>query len=128
MFGLFNLFGRSPAFRALDRALREAGVHPALVPEAVKLTILKLQKNEAGTVASLAEDGCVEAARLFAYCMLGREQFIAANSVSEAEGIERRVEAAIAAGDSLDAQLILLAVHSGLIDADIADRIDVERD
>jgi hypothetical protein len=128
MFGLFNLFGRSPALRALDRALREAGVHPALVPEAVKLTILKLHKNEAGTVASLAEDGCAEAARLFAYCMLGREQFIAANGVSDAEGVERRVEAAILAGDSLDAQLILLAVHSGLIDAEIADRIDVERE
>jgi len=128
MFGLFNLFGRSPALRALDRALREAGVHPVLVPEAVKLTILKLHKNEAESVTNLGEDGCAEAARLFAYCMLGRDQFFADNSVSDAEQVERRVEAAIAAGDSLDAQIILLALHSGLIDAEIADRIDVERE
>jgi hypothetical protein len=128
MFSLINLFGRSPALKALDYALREAGLHPVLVPEAVKLTILKLHKNETETETRRGEGAYDEAAKLFSYCMLGREEFIASNSVPAADEVERRVQSAIAAGDSLDAQLILLALHSGLIAAEIAERIDVERE
>jgi len=42
MFGLFSLFGRSTA---LEGALKEAGIHPLLVPEAVKLTIVRIHKR-----------------------------------------------------------------------------------
>lgn len=122
MFGLLNLFGRSAALKAVDRALRTAGLHPALVPESVKLTILRLHGTEAGPETRTTFD---EAAQLFAYCMLGRDQFIDANSVSAADRAERRLEWAIVAGESLDAQLILLAHHSGLIHGEIADQIDV---
>jgi hypothetical protein len=52
VFSLFDLFGRSAAVKALDHALREAGLHPLLVPEAVKLTILQLQKKNEGTRSS----------------------------------------------------------------------------
>lgn len=128
MFGLFTLFGRSATLKALDHALREAGVHPALVPEAVKLTILRLHSTEAETGTRHRDEAFREAARLFAYCMLGSEQFEESNSRSDAERVERRLDAAIAAGDSLDAQLVLLALHSGLIAPEIADRIDVERE
>ncbi len=31
MFGIFDLFGRSAVLKALDHALREAGLHPLLV-------------------------------------------------------------------------------------------------
>ncbi|MBX9740498.1 MAG: hypothetical protein K2X62_10510 [Beijerinckiaceae bacterium] len=127
MFGLLNLFGRSAALKAADRALRRAGLHPVLVPEAVKLTILRLHKKDADSERT-SEDALDEAAQLFAYCMLGRDQFIDANSVSAADSAERRLEWAIVAGESLDAQLILLAHHSGLIHEEIADRIDVEKD
>lgn len=127
MFGLLNLFGRSAALKAVDRALRTAGLHPALVPEAVKLTILRLHSTEAGPETRTGQDAFDEAAELFAYCMLGRDQFIDANSVSSADRAERRLEWAIVAGESLDAQLILLAHHSGLIHGEIADRIDVEK-
>ena len=37
MLGIFGLFGRSRDTQRLDRALRSAGVHPRLVPDAVKI-------------------------------------------------------------------------------------------
>lgn len=125
MFGLFDLFGRSAAIKALDQALRAAGLHPLLVPEAVKLTILRLHKKEAGPGSGHSETGHDDSARLLAYCMLGHEQFIECNSTGAADRVEQRLEAAIAAGDSLDAKIVLLALHSGLIAPEIADRIDV---
>jgi hypothetical protein len=127
MFGLLNLFGRSAALKAVDRALRMAGLHPALVPESVKLTILRLHSTEAEPETRTGQGAFDEAAQLFAYCMLGRDQFIDANSVSAADWTERRLEWAIVAGESLDAQIILLVHHSGLIHGEIADRIDVEK-
>jgi hypothetical protein len=126
MLGLFNLFGRSDDLKALDQALREAGVHPRTVPEAVKLTTVRLLKEAPGAGARIPDAAYAEAAQLLGYCMLGPEQFVASNSMREAEGVERRLEAAIAVGTGLDARLILLALHSGLIVAEVADRFDVE--
>ena len=128
MFSLFNLFGRSGPLEAVDRALRAAGLHPVLVPEAVKLTILRLHKTEAATGKEPGQSAFDDSAQLFAYCVLGRDQFIEANGVPAADRAEERLASAIIAGDSLDAQLILLAVHSGLIQGEIADRIDVEKE
>jgi hypothetical protein len=126
MFGLFNLFGRSAELKALDQALREAGLHPQIVPEPVKLTMVRLLKAPLAPGASLPQPAYDEAARLLGYCMLGREQFMASTSLSEAERVEARLEAAIAEGDGLDARLILLALHSGVISAEVADRFEVE--
>jgi hypothetical protein len=126
MFGLFNLFGRSAELKALDQALREAGLHPQTVPEPVKLTTVRLLKGQPGAGPSLPQDAYDEAARLLGYCMLGREQFIASTGMAEAERVEDRLEAAIAAGDGLDARIILLALHSGVIVAEVADRFEVE--
>ena len=122
MFSIFDIFGRSASVKALEHALREAGLHPLLLPEAVKLTILQIQKKDR-TTADPAHD---DAAQLLAYCMLGREQFIESNNLDAADRVEARFEAAIAEGDSRDAKIILLALHAGLIAPDIADRIDVE--
>jgi len=57
--------------------------------------------------------------------MLGRAPFIESNDIPAADRAEDRIEAAIAAGDSADAKLILLALHSGLITAEIAEQFDV---
>jgi len=84
MFGLFNIFGRSAAVKALDHALREAGVHPLLVPEAVKLTILQLLKKDEGARRMPRQAACDEAAQLLAYCMLGREPFVESNDLDAA--------------------------------------------
>lgn len=125
MFGLLNLFGRSPELKALDHALQEAGLHPRTVPEAVKLTAVRLLK-EANAGASLAEPPYADAAQLLGLCILGRDQFIASNGIRAADRAEDRLDAAIAAGDSLDAKLLLLALHSGVIVPEVADRFDVE--
>ena len=126
MFGLFTLFGRSAEFQALDRALREAGLHPRIVPEPVKLTTLRLLKAQPGAGAGLAPAACDDAAQLLGYCMLGRDQFIASAGMAEAERVEDRLEAAIADGEGLDADLVLLTLHAGVIAAEVADRFEVE--
>lgn len=122
MLRLFSLFGRSAELTALDDALRAAGVHPILVPEAVKLTVVRLLRR----MGTADAGGRAVAAELLAFCLLGRSGFVEANGARAADVAERRVEDAIAAGDSLDAKLILLALHAGLVAPDIADRFEIE--
>ncbi len=42
MLGFFGIFGRSHELTRLDQAVRAVGLHPLLLPEAVKLTTLNL--------------------------------------------------------------------------------------
>ena len=46
--GLFGVFGRSDDLRSLDKAFRAFDLHPARVPDAVKLTALNLLKDARG--------------------------------------------------------------------------------
>lgn len=126
MFRFFNMFGRSAALNALDESLRDYGVHPLLVPDAVKLTMVRLYQREAGAGRGSPAAAHAEAAQLFAYCMLGRDTFIDSNGVRVADRAEYRVEAAIAGGYTLDAKLILLALHSGLIAPEFSERIEAD--
>jgi len=126
VFRFFQMFGRPAALNALDESLRDYGVHPLLVPDAVKLTVLRLHRREAGSGGGSPAPACTDAAQLFAYCMLGRDTFIESNGARVADRAEDRMEAAIAAGDSLDAKLILLALHAGLIAPEFAGRIEVD--
>ncbi|MCC5988219.1 MAG: hypothetical protein JJT95_11100 [Pararhodobacter sp.] len=124
MLRFFDLFGQSAALNALDGALRAAGVHPLLVPDGVKLTLVRLHKQAAAEKGRDAAYG--EAAQLFCYCMLGHEQFGTSNGADAAERAAQRLEGAINEGDSLDARIVLLALHAGLIAPEIADRIEVD--
>lgn len=125
MIRIFDMFlGRSTAMRALDDALRAAGLHPLLVPEPVKLTVIQLTKKHAA--GQTQETAFADAAQLLAYCILGHEQFADSNSSEEAGCADQRVEAAMNEGDTLDAKLILLAFHAGLISPEVADRLDVD--
>lgn len=125
MIRFFDMFlGRSSAIRALDDALRAAGLHPLLVPEPVKLTVIQLTKKHAARQTQ--EAAFADAAQLMAYCILGHEQFADSNSSEEAGRADQRVEAAMEEGDTLDAKLILLAFHAGLITPEIADRIEID--
>ena len=119
MFRLFNLFGKSAAIQALDDALRACGVHPLLVSEAVKLTVIRQCRRHPDASFDAA-------AALLSFCILGRDAFIESNGIPAADRADRRLEDAIAAGGSLDARLVLLALHAGLIAPEIADRIEVE--
>lgn len=122
MLRLFSLFGKSPAMNALDDALRAVGVHPILVPEAVKITVLRLLKRRPGPEA----DSRTAAAELLALCILGVEGFAEANGPDAAAQADERLEAAVAAGDSDDAQLVLLALHAQLLAPEIAARIEAD--
>lgn len=124
MFRLFDMFGPSKAQKAFDNALRVSGVHPLLVPEPVKLTAIQLNRKLADERDQ--ETAFAQAAQLLSYCILGDEQFRSSNGDEAADQTDHRVETAIIEGNSLDAKLILLTVHSGLISPEIADRVDVE--
>lgn len=124
MFRFFDLLGRSSAMNALDDAFRAFGVHPMLVPDPVKLTVMQLYKTQ---VAALGRKAAfAQAAQLLAYCILGHEQFASNNGTDIADQTEHRVDEAITDGNSRDAKLILLAVHSGLIAPEIADLVELD--
>jgi hypothetical protein len=111
--GLFGVFGRSADLRTLDSALRAAGLHPALAPEAVKITALNLIKDAHGESPAAAD--YAGAAALIAFCALGPAVYAGENGDGAAEAGARRIEAALEAGVGLDASLILLTLHAGLI-------------
>lgn len=109
-----GIFGRSHDLRQLDQALRSVDVHPALVPEAVKLTAVNLLKDHAVN-GDPAQQAYRAAAEIVGYCMIGAEAFAGANDNELAVAVERRIEAALDSGESLDAQLVLLTLHAGVI-------------
>ncbi len=125
MLGLFGRFGRSQELRRLDQALLDVDLSPRLVPDAVKLTTLKLLK-EAGVSRDPA--ACATAAELLGYCMLGAQGFTESNSLGLTETVEARLAAALEAGDSLDARLVLLTLHANVIQASVVDRYGLETD
>ena len=125
MFGFLGMFGRSDELKRLDQAVRAVGLHPLLVPDAVELTILRLLK-EADRGASPTPRAYDAAAEMLGYCMLGPQGFTEANDLRLTETTEARVEAALGAGDSLDARLVLLALHAGVIQAQVVERYRLE--
>ncbi len=124
MLGLFGIFGRSYELQRLDQALRGGGLHPRLVPEAVKLTTLKLLKEAGG--ANSGPRACVAAAELLGYCMLGARGFTECNGPNLTEAVEARLAAALEAGDSLDARVVLLTLHAGVIQSSVVERYGLE--
>lgn len=125
--GLFGIFGRSDDLRALDSALHAVDLHPRVVPEAVKLTTVNLLKDHAPSGVP-APQAYPAAAEILAYCMLGPEPFERANGNRLADVTERRIERAAAAGEGLDAQIVLLAIHARLIQPAVVERFGLETD
>ncbi len=117
MLGLFGIFGRSHELQRLDQALRGVGLHPQLVPEAVKLTTLKLLGEAGADPFSYAA-----AAELLGYCVLGAQGFTECNDPSLTEAVEVRLAAALEAGDNLDARIVLLTLHASVIQPSVVER------
>ena len=119
-FGFLGRFGRSGDLRELDAALRAADLHPALVPEGVKLTIVNLMKDH------WPDEPPAEAyppvAQLFAYCIAGPDPFAQANGSAGLLDAERRIEQALEDPDGFDAAILLLALHTQLIRAEVVER------
>lgn len=125
MLGFFGMFGRSREIQRLDEAFREVGLPKRAVPDAIKLTMLRLLK-EAGGGASPDASAAAEAARIVGYCLMGRTPFAEANGAEETEHVERRMNAALEAGDSLDACLVLLTIHARAIQPSVVERYGLE--
>ena len=124
MLGVFGIFGRSDELQRLDQALRDGGLHPRLVPEAVKLTTLKLLKEACG--ANPGPRPYAATAELLSYCVLGAQGFTECNGPSLTEAVEARLAAALEAGDSLDARVVLLTLHAGVIQPGVVKRYGLE--
>jgi hypothetical protein len=125
--GLFGRFGRSAELREFDKALRSVDLHPNLVPEAVKLTAVRLLKQH-------APDGEPElasyraAAEILAFCMIGGDAFAAANDARLSSEVEGRIEAALRSGTSLDAKFVLLTLHAEVIQPRVVEDFGLESD
>jgi hypothetical protein len=124
MLGLFGIFGRSQELQRLDQALRDCGLHPRLVPEAVKLSALKLLKDADG--ASPGPRLYAAAGELLGYCVLGAQGFAESNGSSLTEAVEARLAAALETGDSFDARIVLLTLHAGVIQQSVVGRYGLE--
>ncbi len=123
MLGFLGIFGRSREQQRLDQAVRAVGLHPVLVPEAVKLTILKLL-GEAR--ANPDPRPYTAAAELLGYCLLGAQGFTECNDPSLTEAVEVRLAVALEAGDSLDARVVLLTLHARVIQPSVVERYGLE--
>jgi hypothetical protein len=119
------MFGRSHDLRQLDQALRSVDVHPAVVPEAVKLTTVNLLKDHAGS-DDPPPRAYRAAAEIVGYCMVGADMFAGANTTEVAVAVERRIEAALLSGESLDAQLVLLTLHAKVIQPSVVHAYGLE--
>jgi hypothetical protein len=124
--GFLGLFGRSGDLRSLDAALRAADLHPALVPEGVKLTIVNLMKDR--WPDEPPPHAYPPVAELFAYCVAGPDPFERANGEDRRVDAERRIETALDAPDSFDAGIVLLALHAKLISPEVVERFGLESD
>lgn len=123
--GLFGIFGRSSDLRQFDQALRSVDLHPRLVPEAVKLTLVKMLKDHA-IGAEPAPQSYRAAAEILAYCMLGAEVFASANDSQLQNQVERRIENALESETGLDAQLVLLTIHAKIIQPSVVHAFKLE--
>ncbi|AWC25653.1 hypothetical protein WHT83_08705 [Aminobacter sp. P9b] len=124
--GFLGIFGRSGDLRQLDAALRSVDLHPALVPEGVKLTIVNLMKDRWPDEPPASAYPPV--AQLFGYCIAGPEVFAQANGRDQMLEAERRIEAALEAGSGFDADIVLLALHAKLINPEVVERFDLTAD
>lgn len=120
------MFGRSGDLRQLDEALRKADLHPALVPEGVKLTIVNLTNDR--WPDEPPADAYSSVAQLCGYCVAGPDVFEQANGREPTLAVERRIEAALEAGDSFDAQIVLMTLHAKLINPEVVERYELRAD
>lgn len=124
--GFLGMFGRSGDLRQLDAALRGFDIHPALVPEGAKLTIVNLMKDH--WPDEPPPQAYPPVALLLGYCIAGPEAFELSNGREYTLDAERRIEAALGAGDSFDAQIILMTLHAKLISGEVVERYGLSTD
>jgi hypothetical protein len=123
--GFLGIFGRAPELRQLDQCLRSLDMHPRLVPEAVKLAMISLLQDHA-TEGKPTPQAYRAAAEIVAYCMMGPGAFAAADASDLASEVERRIDRALEFHSTLDAKLVLLTLHAGVIQQSVIDHFQLE--
>lgn len=119
-FGFLGRFGRSADLRAFDEGLRASDVHPAQMVDGVKLAAVRLvQKHDRSD--SLPDHAYQDAASLVAFCIQGEGRMTELFGHETAQALAQRVENAAERPDSLDAELVLLALHAGLVSPVVAE-------
>ena len=119
--GLFGVFGRSEDLKQLDSALRSVDLHPRMV------TVVRLMQDHA-IGAFPAPQAYRAAAEILGYCMIGAEGFAGANDVDLALRVGERIERAMEAGDSLDAQIVLVTMTARVIQPSVVERFELTLD
>lgn len=120
MLSIWSLFGPSRERQRLDQALRAHGLHPQLLSDPVKLTVLRL-------LGRRPEEAAIDrAGALVAYCLLGPGDFAEVNEPATAAEQERRLGLALEAPQGDDARLIMLCLRSGQADPAIEARFEME--
>jgi DNA-binding NarL/FixJ family response regulator len=125
MFGFFGTsFGRSTELQTLDQALTDVGLPKRALPDAVKYAALRQIKEEMPG-GKLPPAAYADAADLLGYCALGRDGFLDATDPGRTQAVEQRIQTALAMTDSLDARLVLLTLHAGVIQASVVHAFDL---
>ncbi len=124
MLGFLGIFGRSRHLVRLERRLHQLDLHPRLVTDAVKLTVMK---QVMATYGHDPSDALIDrAAELLAFCVIGDATFMDRNGTELTESVDRRILLALEANDGLDARLILLTLYAGLTHPDVIERYGLE--
>ena len=125
---VFGIRGRSKEVHHLNDALRAVGLHPQLAPDSIKIATVKLLKEAEGGSMSDVPASCARAAPMLAYCMLGAEEFEAANGTASMEVVEGRLNHAIDQGESIDARLAMLTLLANVTHPAIIERYGLSLD
>lgn len=118
-FGFLGRFGRSADLQAFDEGLRQCDVHPAQIVDGVKLAAVRLVQKQSRS-DSLPDGIYRDAAALTAFCIQGEARMVELVGAEAAQNLAQRIENAADRPNSLDAELILLALHAGLVAPGVA--------
>lgn len=125
------LFGRAKSVERVNRAIRGAGLQPEGFQEAVRFAIVRLVKDRLGLPQrgepreperATLDESLDRAARLFAYCFLGRKDW--EERFTDSEDQERLLALAEAAPEGLEGSVVSLALLSGYAHETLAARFE----
>ncbi|MFD2205017.1 hypothetical protein [Kiloniella antarctica] len=124
---IFGFFGRKKEIHMIDDGLRDSGAYSSSISDAVKLALYGLAKDR-GLLQNNAEQVLHDLACFLTYCFLGTEDFEDANGADLSKDMLRRLEMTKVFDESVDADIVLLALHSGIAHETTAGRFSVEED
>ncbi|WP_169337448.1 hypothetical protein [Kiloniella laminariae] len=109
----------------IDDGLRRCGAFSSSIPDAIKLTLWRLAKNR----ELLREDSeavLIDLASFLTYCFMGEEDFTAENGAELSQKMHKRLEMTQVFDEGIDAEIVLLALHSGIAHGSTAGRFSAE--